>query len=222
MSFSREWEQRYLENTHLAVWPWSDVVSLVRRHCGPLTSGAILELGCGAGANIPFLNSLGARYYAIDGSPTMVARLKERFPALAPAILVGDFTRALPFATRFDLVIDRAALTHNPTADIRAALELVWEALQPGGYFVGVDWFSTGFSEFARGVSAEDAHTRTGYSDGPFAGTGRVHFSDLAHLKDLFGRFQLLLLEEKKICTHVPAGAAQFAAWNLVARKPHD
>ena len=33
MGFSPEWEQRYAENTHLSVWPWSDVVSLVHRHC---------------------------------------------------------------------------------------------------------------------------------------------------------------------------------------------
>jgi SAM-dependent methyltransferase len=222
MSFSREWDQRYIENTHLAVWPWSDVVSLVRRHCGPLTTGAILELGCGAGANIPFLTSLGARYYAVDGSPTMVARLRQRFPELAAEIVVGDFTRDLSFGRQFDLVVDRAALTHNATAGIRAALDLVWDVLKPGGHFVGVDWFSTSFSEFSRGEPAGDQYTRTGYNDGPFAGTGRVHFSDLAHLKDLFHRFELLLVEEKKVHTHVPTEAAQFAAWNLVATKASD
>ncbi len=219
MSFSREWDQRYIENTHLAVWPWSDVVSLVRRYCGPLTTGAILELGCGAGANIPFLSSLGARYCTVDGSATMVGRLRQRFPELAAGIIVGDFTRELTFDFQFDLVVDRAALTHNPTASIRAALELVWDVLKPGGHFVGVDWFSTSFSEFRRGEPAGDEYTRTRYTDGPFAGTGRVHFSDLEHLKDLFRRFEPLLLEEKKVRTHVPMGAAQFAAWNLVARK---
>jgi SAM-dependent methyltransferase len=222
MSFSREWDQRYIENTHLVVWPWSDVVSLVRRYCGPLSAGAILELGCGAGANIPFLSSLGARYCAVDGSATMVERLRQRFPELAAGIIVGDFTRELSFDRQFDLVVDRAALTHNPLASIRAALELVWDVLKPGGHFVGVDWFSTSFSEFRRGEPAGDEYTRTGYIDGPFVGTGRVHFSDLAHLKDLFRRFELLLLEEKKVHTQVPMDAAQFAAWNLVARKPHD
>lgn len=29
MGFNSEWEQRYAENTHMSVWPWSDVVSLV-------------------------------------------------------------------------------------------------------------------------------------------------------------------------------------------------
>ena len=36
MSFSTEWEERYSANTHLSVWPWSDIVSLVHRHCKPV------------------------------------------------------------------------------------------------------------------------------------------------------------------------------------------
>lgn len=220
MTFSTEWDQRYVENTHLAVWPWSDLVTLVRRYCGPLSSGAILELGCGAGANIPFLTSLGARYFGVEGSPNMVGRLKERFPDLAPQIAVADFTRALPFATQFDLVVDRAALTHNPTAGIESALDLAWQAMRPGAYFVGVDWFSTAFTEYQRGEPAEDTYTRSNYRDGPFAGVGKVHFSDLTHLRAVFSRFELLLLEEKTVRTPVPPADGQFAAWNLVARKP--
>jgi SAM-dependent methyltransferase len=219
MTFSTEWDQRYIENTHLAVWPWSDLVTLVRRHGGPLGSGAILELGCGAGANIPFLKSLGARYFGVDGSPTMVARLKERFPDLAPQIAVADFTRALPFAGQFDLVVDRAAVTHNAIGGIAAALDLAWRAMRSGAHFIGVDWFSTAFTEYERGEPAEDSYTRRGYSDGPFAGVGRVHFADLAHLRELFSHFELLLVEEKRVRTHIPAGGEQFAAWNLVARK---
>jgi SAM-dependent methyltransferase len=222
MNFSREWDQRYIENTHLAVWPWSDVVSLVRRHCGPLAGGRILELGCGAGANIPFLSTLGAEYSGVDGSATMVARLRERFPQLAPRLALADFTLKLPCAERFDLVVDRAAVTHNCTAAIEAALQLVWHALKPGGYFVGVDWFSTAYTEFERGEPGEDPYTRSGYRDGPFAGTGRVHFSDRRHLERLFGRFELLLLEEKRVRGYLPAAAGEFAAWNLVARKSHD
>ena len=39
MGFSSEWEQRYAESTHLSVWPWSDIVSLVHRHCKPIIAG---------------------------------------------------------------------------------------------------------------------------------------------------------------------------------------
>jgi SAM-dependent methyltransferase len=221
VNFSKEWDQRYIENTHLSVWPWSDMVSLVRRHCGELRNAGVLELGCGAGANIPFFLSLGVRYHSVEGSPSMVKRLHERFPDLAGRIVAGDFTSNLVFESEFDLIVDRASLTHNSTQAIEAGLRLVRRALKPGGYFVGVDWFSTRYGEFRRGARDADEYTRGHYEDGPFAGTGRVHFADESHLRRLFAGFELLILEEKVVRSVVPAGNDPFAAWNLVARRPN-
>ena len=39
----------------------------------------VLELGCGAGANIPFFSSLNVEYYAIEGSPTIVESLRKKW-----------------------------------------------------------------------------------------------------------------------------------------------
>jgi SAM-dependent methyltransferase len=222
MGFSIEWDERYREGTHLSVWPWSDLVSLVRRHCRQLGAASrVLELGCGAGANIPFFARLGVRYHGIEGSPAIVRNLHERFPELRAAIVVGDFTREQPFGSGFELIADRAALTHNSTADIQAALRLVWDSLAPGGYFVGIDWFSTRYDEFRRGQPGPDSYTRSGFTEGPFEGTGAVHFSDEAHLRSLFARFELIFMEEKQSRTVIPADGSEFASWNLVARKPH-
>ncbi|KTS72113.1 hypothetical protein NS274_21980 [Pseudomonas oryzihabitans] len=220
MTFSVEWEQRYAANTHLSVWPWSDVVSLTRRHCPALgPASRILELGCGAGANIPFFLQLAADYHGLDGSSTMIAHLRERFPQLEQQLLVGDFTEAWPLAPGFDLILDRASLTHNTTAAIRHCLVQVLAALRPGGLFIGVDWFSTAHSEVAHGQPDADAHTRTGYTSGPFAGVGRVHFADEAHLRELFTGFELLHLEEKHARRLEPADGRCIATWSLVARK---
>jgi len=218
MNFSKEWDQRYAENTHLSIWPWSDLVSLVRRHCKNLGGRRVLELGSGAGANIPFFQALGADYHGVDGSPTTVARLQQRFPDFAPRIVVADFTVAFPFETSFDLIVDRASLTHNTTAAIESALRLVRRSLRPGGFFVGVDWFSTKFTEFSRGRADTDPNTRSGYTDGPFADTGRVHFSDEQHIRTLFADFELIVLEEKLVRSVVSSTTDVFAAWNLVAR----
>ncbi|MFZ2136467.1 MAG: class I SAM-dependent methyltransferase [Xanthobacteraceae bacterium] len=98
----------------MSEWPWSDLVSLVHRHAKPENGyRRVLELGCGAGANIPFLQSLGMDYCAVEGSSFIVARLRARFPEIAANIVVGDFTRKIPFTSRFDLVIDRASVTHH-------------------------------------------------------------------------------------------------------------
>lgn len=220
MSFSKEWDQRYRENTHLAIWPWSDLVSLVRRYCRDVSSATrVLELGCGAGANIPFFQADNVQYHAVEGSAAMVRALRAKFGVFGSRVEQGDFTTSLPFEAGFDIVVDRASLTHNSTAAIEASLALVWRVLKPGAHFIGVDWFSTRSSEFSRGQSAADPYTRAGYTQGPFAGTGRVHFSDEGHLRALFAHFELQLLEEKVVRQVVPE-ESQFATWNLVARKP--
>jgi SAM-dependent methyltransferase len=222
MSFSPEWDQRYRENTQLSVWPWSDLISHVRRNCRRLDAQSrVLELGCGAGANIPFFLSLGVQYHALEGSPSMVQRLHNRFPDLSQTILAADFTLAMPFEPGFDLVVDRASLTHNDTMAISRCLELVWSAMKPGAYFIGIDWFSTQFSEYPLGSPETDSFTRGNYDRGPFEGVGRVHFSDEVHLRELFARFEIILLEEKIVRQFEPNEGGQFAAWNLVVRRPN-
>lgn len=220
MGFSAEWDERYRENTHLSIWPWSDMVSYVMRYARP--SGIeyrVLELGCGAGANIPFFKQLGVQYYAIEGSPTIVGRLLDRFPDLENQIVVGDFTRNVPFLEEFDLVVDRASLTHNATNDIKKCLAIVYDKLKPGGVFIGIDWFSTAHSDYLSGETDEEFNTRRNIKDGPFADTGRVHFSDKAHLEELFSAYIIEMLEHKTIRREIPKDQFVSATWNLVARK---
>lgn len=223
MSFSPEWEQRYAENTHMSVWPWSDVVSLVHRHCKPAiaSGGRVLEFGCGAGANIPLFRALGFDYYGIDGSPTILGRLKKKFPDIAQQLFEGDFTHQQPFRPGFDIVLDRASLTCNDSIAISAGLGLALDALKEGGVFIGVDWYSSKHSESGYGVSCGDEFTRGNIISGQFAGTGKVHFSDEMHLRELFSGFELLSLEEKIVDRYQPVDGHRFAAWNIVARKPH-
>lgn len=221
MPFSSEWEDRYAAGTHLSIWPWSDLVSLVYRHGAQLIGerGKVLELGCGAGANIPLFVHLGLDYHAIEGSTTIVNTLRERYPQLAQNIIVGDFTREQPHGDGFGLVVDRASLTHNDTESIKRALAFAHRALRPGGLFIGVDWFSIRHSDYAGGVQDADVYTRGGYHNGQFARVGRVHFSDEAHLRDLFAAWTLVLLEETQVRRAQPADMHVFSSWKIVARK---
>ncbi len=222
MSFSTEWDERYSENTHLSVWPWSDVVSLVHRHCRPIISGGgrVLELGCGAGANIPLFRTLGMDYYAIEGSPTIVKQLHQRYPDISEKILLGDFTVELPFGGAFNLVVDRAALTHNNTASIKNALQIAFDSLTPDGVFIGVDWFSKNHTDFRSGEAVDDEYTGTNFAKGQFSGVGKVHFSNEAHLRELFSNFEIIFMEEKLVRRYEPKDNHQFASWNIVARRP--
>jgi len=180
----------------------------------------VLELGCGAGANIPLFRTLGVNYFAIEGSPSIVKQLHVRFPDLTAQILVGDFTEGFPFPGCFDLIIDRASVTHNDSASIRQILDTALQKLVPGGMFIGSDWFSKSHSDFLNnGASVIDESTRAHYSSGQFAGVGKVHFSDEQHLRDLFSQFEIVFLEEKFARQYEPASQHQVASWNIVARK---
>jgi len=223
MGYSQEWEQCYAGNTQMSIWPWSELVSLVHRHCKPLIArgGSVLELGCGAGANIPLFLELGLDYYAIEGSPLIVESLHRRYPDLKKNIRVGDFTLAQSFDGDFDVVIDRAALTHNDTASIKQALKNTHKSLKPAGLFIGVDWFSKNHTDSFEGQTGSDEFTKINHRKGQFIGVGQVHFSDEVHLRELFSDFEILFMEEKLVRRYEPQEDHQFASWNIVARKSH-
>lgn len=199
--FSCEWEARYQVGTHISVWPWTDVVAHVHRYAKPRGGfNNVLELGCGAGANIPFFTSRGDEYFALDGSATIVASLHERFPDLVSRIVVADFTCEIPFDIVFDLVVDRCSLTHNDTASIERCLALVAGRTRKGGLFIGVDWFTDEHSDARKGTPV-DPNTRCDIDSSTLHDLGCVHFSDREHLEAIFERagFDVAALERKTV-----------------------
>lgn len=219
MAFSSEWEQRYKENTQMSVWPWSDLISYVMRYVRPANKQVkVLELGCGAGANIPFFVEKRFKYYGIDGSKTIVNNLMERFPKLKKNLIACDFTSDIPFDGGFDLVVDRSSLTHSTTEGIKHCLDMIYEKMKDDAIYIGIDWFSTVHQDFLMNVKKIDKYTRAGYTTGQFANIGQVHFSNKSHLLKLFKNFEITVLEHKVITSEIPI-KKKFAAWNFVAKK---
>jgi len=220
MSFSSEWDARYQENTHLSVWPWSDLVSYTYRYAKPFKSNTkVLEIGFGAGANIPFFLALGVDYYGIEGSASVVERVLEGYPELQGKLKTGDFIHHA-YTDLYDLVVDRGSMTHNDTNAISAGLKKLSAAMNPGGKYIGIDWFSVEHSDFSLGDVA-DAFTRENIVNGQFSGVGKVHFSSKTHLIELFSEagMRVTRLEHKVTREEVPNTGHVFAAWNLVAEK---
>ncbi len=224
MGFSVEWEKAYSNNTHLSVWPWSHLVSLTHRYCDLHKGMKVLELGCGAGANVPYFVSLGADYYGLEGSETMVRKLDGQFSDAGCHFACVDFTKDFHFTSLLDdgvdLIIDRSSVTHNSTADIQKVVALSKDYLKSGGAFIGMDWFATDNEFFKNGrytYRAVDDNTRV-FEDGYFKGLGNVHFSDAGHIKELFKDFDLQFLEEKVHRQELPE-AVTWAWWDFVVNK---
>jgi len=220
MSFSKEWDQIYKKNTQMSIWPFSDLISYVKRYLPFVgSSNSVLELGCGAGANIPFFKSLEVDYFAIEGSQTIVDQLWNEFPELKGKIKVGDFTNNIPWKKSFDIIVDRSSITHNNTKAIKNSIKLMDKHLKKGGYFIGIDWFSTKQSDYKKGKVAEDKYTKYNYTEGQFVNVGRVHFSDKNHLINLFSGFKIIIMEEKIIRRDIPSDSHIFASWNFIVKK---
>lgn len=209
MTFSPAWNDIYARGEQITRWPWSDLVSAVRRHCGDLEGKAVLELGCGAGGNSRFFDEELASYYGMDAAKIDNTLIERR-------VLECDFTLAVP--GQWDLIFDRAAVTHNDTESIKRCLDLVFNALKPGGHYIGIDWFSWSHAAAHHGIPV-DAFTRRDIPFGQFVNVGLVHFSSMAHLMELFHRFEVLSLSEKIVSEKV-LERERFASWNIVARRP--
>ena len=222
MTFSIEWDAQYSRGSQLSTWPWSDLVSYIYRYAHPNDGfEKILELGCGAGANIRLFKELGCDYWGIEGSPVIVASLHSQYPDLTDRIIVADFTQDIPIDEFFDCVVDRSSLTHNSTADISSALRMIYAKLRTGGKFIGIDWFSTDHRDSHYGTVI-DAYTKNNIKEGQFKAVGRVHFSDYDHLIELLSvaGFRIERLEHKFLHALIPADNDPKAWWNFVAVKP--
>lgn len=208
-----EWNEIYRQGKQLNEWPFSDVVSLVKRHMPDLTLMTVLELGCGTGNNAAFFEKERALYNGVDMA---LAGHNVHFYAKK-----ADFTKPEAYVGGpFDLIFDRAAVTHNDTDRIKRCLELVHGALKPGGLFIGVDWFSNFHSDSAKGEYV-DEFTRTNIKSGQFAGVGKVHFSTYRRLMELFVGFEVVEVQNKAVHLITPKEGITgcVGTWNIVARK---
>jgi hypothetical protein len=224
MNFSAEWNDLYKTGAQNSLWPWSDLVSFVMRYAQPNRKPyRALELGFGAGANVPFLLSIGAEYHGIEGSAVAVEKVRNRFAGAAPINLVcADFTESIPLDGFFDLVVDRSSITHNSTSAIQKCFGLIFSSMRSGAKFVGIDWFSTLSADFLSGEEFGDYYTRSKFQSGQFKGVGVVHFSDEGHITSLLtgAGFSVERLEHKATETRVPMATGGMAWWNFVAVKP--
>ena len=97
-SYQHEYNEIYKRGQQKSLWPWSDLVSKVMGLRQNLPRNPyVLELGCGYGANILFLQELSPNYYSVEFSTHTVSFLQQKFPHLRNNIVAGNFVREIPF-----------------------------------------------------------------------------------------------------------------------------
>ena len=118
----KHWNNIYYKNKHLSQWPWTEVISLCNRYCKKQIynkTNKILELGFGAGANIPFFLKKPIKYYGVEGSKVIFLKIKKKYKKIKKNILNKNFNEEIFPNLKFDLILDRASVTHNDKKNIK-------------------------------------------------------------------------------------------------------
>ena len=112
--------------------------SVVPRVLGDVRARDVLDLGCGTGRHTARLARDGARVTALDFSPGMLARAKERVTSAPVRWVQADLTERFPFDDdAFDVVLSCLALEH--VRDLEPVFVEARRVLRPSGLLVVSD-----------------------------------------------------------------------------------
>ena len=149
----RVWSRRAQHWDHHAPTGLEKVTDTVLAAVDVRPGDEIVDLGCGTGTLSLPLAERGARLLAVDVSPAMIARLKERAAERSLRWLDG---LAMPIedlrlpAGSADLIVTSYALHHLRDQDKAALVGAAYHWLRPGGTLVVADMM------FGRGATKAD------------------------------------------------------------------
>lgn len=193
--YAKHWDDTF-RSRGWGRYPPEDLVRFIGRNFKQAKPGSVrvLELGCGPGANLWFLQREGYAVSGIDISPEAIklaaARIETEnkyFAGPPPDLRVGNF-ETLPWEDRaFDAVIDIFALYANPLRVIDRALVEAARVLKPGGLFYSKLWGSN-TTGCGKGREIEPG-TFDHIPEGPCWNMGLSHFFKLEEAQKLYGKY---------------------------------
>lgn len=122
----------------------------------------VLVVGVGGGRELPTLFDLECSIVAIDVSPAMLQKGRERFPDARVTWQVANANSLADHSDRYDLIVALGGVV-NYLLDIEAFLRSVYSLLNPGGRFL-FDSFNSEFIGESPLVDSHQGRVRRPYS----------------------------------------------------------
>jgi malonyl-CoA O-methyltransferase len=108
---------------------------VTRETLANLNFKSILETGCGTGKNTSFLSQIGAKVHALDFSPGMIEKAREKVKAENVRFSIADLTQKWPCEdAAYDLIVCNLVLEH--IEDLSFIFSEAYRVLEPGGKFL--------------------------------------------------------------------------------------
>ena len=130
----------------------------------------VLDVGCGSGRDMAYLQTMGREVYGLDGTAELVDLAQRLHPELSGRIALGAIPGAsLPFGGGFDGVLCSAVLMHIAAESLPAAVEFIKACLTLGGSLLysvpskRLDVISTSHRDQAGRLFIPDAADRLQY-----------------------------------------------------------
>jgi malonyl-CoA O-methyltransferase len=96
---------------------------------------SILEIGCGTGKNTSFLSQIGQRVHALDFSPGMIEKAREKVKAENVRFSIADLTQRWPCEdAAYDLIVCNLVLEH--IEDLSFIFSEAFRVLEAQGRFL--------------------------------------------------------------------------------------
>jgi SAM-dependent methyltransferase len=130
------WEQSVYGGGTFVRCPYDQIATFIFRNLPekPRRDIRILEVGCGPGNNLWFLNQEGFSCSGFD-AVSMAVDYAEIRCGSAVDLKVAEFPE-IPFEGPFDFVVERAALSYVPYDVAKKTIVNIYRILEPGGKFL--------------------------------------------------------------------------------------
>lgn len=197
MAWNSGWDDIFRQH-EWGKYPSEELIRFIARNFYQVTSRldvAILEVGCGPGANLWYLAREGFLIYGIDGSGVAIGRARDRlkYEGLHADLCVGDAMH-LPYPDEvFDAIIDIECIYANSLKDSRSILAEIGRVLKPGGILFSKTFMTGTYGEGLGPTLDDEPNTYTNLPDGALkSGYGITRFMTEDDLFNLYGALNIV------------------------------